>query len=206
VAQREVVRTLAAIEAAGAKVFYSELDVRDAAALRGLVDGIRREHGRLDGVIHAAGVIEDRLAEDKTPESFQRVYSTKVDPAMTLAACLPDDVRFVALFSSIASVFGSRGQTDYAAANDVLDKLALTMNGRASGRWFAVNWGPWGGGGMISPELREQYDRRGVSVIDPESGVQAFLDELRDGASEDAQVILMSGQPESVSVALKGSR
>jgi NAD(P)-dependent dehydrogenase (short-subunit alcohol dehydrogenase family) len=205
-AQREVVQTLAAIEAAGGKVAYSEIDARDGEALGALIDDIRQRHGRLDGVIHAAGVIEDRLAGDKTPESFQRVYATKLDPAWVLAQHLPDDVSFVALFSSVAAVFGGRGQSDYAAANDVLDKLALAMNRRASGRWFAINWGPWGGGGMISPELREQYQRRGVTLIDPTAGVQAFLDELRDGAPEDAQVILMSGEPEAVSVSMKASR
>mgnify|MGYP001023512069 CR=1 FL=1 len=205
-AQREIVDTLAAVQAAGGTASYEELDARDAAALGGLIETIRRRHGRLDGIIHAAGLIEDRLVTDKTAESFERVYSTKVEPALALASGLAGGAQFVALFSSIAATFGGRGQADYAAANDVLDKVALAMNGQAGARWFAVDWGPWSGGGMISPELLEQYQRRGISVIDPEAGVRAFLDELRDGAREDAQVILMSGAPEAVSVAAKSTR
>ncbi|MGE0134127.1 MAG: SDR family NAD(P)-dependent oxidoreductase [Dehalococcoidia bacterium] len=198
-AAREVRGTVDAIEAAGGTVRYTALDVRDAEAFGAFIDGVYERRGRIDGVIHAAGVIEDRLVRDKEMDSFERVFLTKVEPARTLAAKLRPGVRFVAFFSSIASVFGSRGQTDYAAANDLLDRLAARLNGDSIGRVFSVNWGPWGGGGMVSPELVEEYRRRGVSVIDPEMGVQAFLDELRIGADDDAQVILMSGTPGSVS-------
>ncbi|MGE0228115.1 MAG: SDR family NAD(P)-dependent oxidoreductase [Dehalococcoidia bacterium] len=198
-AAHEVRGTVDAIEAAGGTVTYTALDVRDAEAFGAFIDGVYERRGRIDGVIHAAGVIEDRLVRDKEIDSFERVFLTKVEPALVLAEKLRPGVRFVAFFSSIASVFGSRGQTDYAAANDLLDRLAARLNGDSIGRVFSVNWGPWGGGGMVSPELVEEYRRRGVSVIDPELGVQAFLDELRIGTDEDAQVILMSGTPGRVS-------
>lgn len=191
---REVRQTLAAIEAAGGTVSYTALDVRDQEAFGALIDSTYERRGRIDGVIHAAGVIDDRLTPDKTIESFERVFLTKVEPAQVLASKVRPDARFVAFFSSVAAVFGSRGQTDYAAANDVLDRLAAQMNGESDGRVFSVNWGPWGGG-MMSPELVQEYSRRGVNVIEPAHGVEAFLDELRSGAENDVQVILMSGLP-----------
>jgi hypothetical protein len=113
---------------------------------------------------------------------------------------LRDDVGFVVFFSSVASVFGNRGQTDYAAANDILDKLAHSLQARVQGRVLSVNWGPWAGKGMVSPELEREYARRGIGLIPLHDGVELLLHELREGDREDVQVIMMCGSPESMSV------
>ncbi|WP_084011278.1 type I polyketide synthase [Pseudofrankia sp. DC12] len=141
-AEREVRATLAELDRTAASVRYHAVDVRDAAAVRAVVADVYARRGRLDGVVHGAGVLEDRLVRDKTPESFARVYSTKVDGARALLGALRRDrcqretgsaapggrdlggPRFVVLFGSVAGVFGNRGQVDYAAANDTLDALA----------------------------------------------------------------------------------
>ena len=73
--------------------------------------------------------MEDRLLRDKTPESFDRVFDTKVVSARVLAERLrPEDLRFCAFFTSIASRYGNKGQSDYAASNEVLSKLALALD------------------------------------------------------------------------------
>jgi NAD(P)-dependent dehydrogenase (short-subunit alcohol dehydrogenase family) len=197
-AEREIAATLDALRQAGATVEYHTVDVRDEAAFGGLIDDVYERCGRLDGVIHAAGVIEDRLLEDKSPESFARVYDTKVAGALTLAAKLRDDVRFVCFFSSVAAAFGNRGQVDYAAANDFLDKLAVALNERMSGRVFSINWGPWKNGGMVSRELERELERHGIGLIAPAEGVESFLAELSLGAPDDAQVVLMKADPASL--------
>lgn len=195
-AAREIRATLAAIRAAGAEVSYHAVDVRDDEAFGAVIDSIYERYGRLDGVLHGAGVIEDKLASHKTPESFARVFDTKVRGALTLVRHLREDVRLVVFFSSVSSAFGNRGQTDYAAANDVLDKLALHLNERLpSARVLSVNWGPWDSAGMVSPELRREYARRGVGLIDPDRGVASLLDEILRGDRRDAQVILMNAEP-----------
>jgi NAD(P)-dependent dehydrogenase (short-subunit alcohol dehydrogenase family) len=189
-AQAEVAASLASMKADGVDVEYVAVDVRDPEAMAGLFQSIYDRYGRLDGIIHAAGTIEDKLAKDKTFESFRRVYETKVLGALTIAAQLRQDVRFVAFFSSVSGVFGNRGQTDYAAANDFLDKLALYLNPRHPARIVSVAWGPWGGAGMVSPELARQYEKNGVDVIELEAGARSFLDELEFGQESDSQVIL----------------
>lgn len=194
-AAREVRGTLAALRAAGSKAAYHAVDVRDPAAFGAYLDGLYARHGRLDGVIHGAGVIEDRLARDKTAESFARVFETKVLSALVLAEKVRDDLGFMVFFSSIASTFGSRGQADYAAANDFLDRLADRLNRQLPGRVLSINWGPWKDAGMVGPELAREYARRGVALIDPEAGVESFFRELLEGPAEDANVILMSGDP-----------
>jgi len=152
--------------------------------------------GRLDAIIHGAGVIEDRLMRDKTRDSFDRVFDTKVAGARALLAHARDDLRLVVFFSSVSGVFGNRGQTDYAAANEALDHLARDLaRTRPRTRVLSVAWGPWGGTGMISPELEREYAQRGVGLIDPEAGVARLLAEL---GGDDPHVVYMSATPEAL--------
>src|SRR5262249_39201390 len=126
---REVRSRIAGMRDAGATVIYHQVDVRDGAAFTGLIEQLYAAHGRIDGVVHGAGVIEDKLVEDKAPESLDRVFDTKVDSAFVLARTLrPDGLRFLVFFSSIAGRFGNRGQADYVAANEVLNKLARRLD------------------------------------------------------------------------------
>nr|WP_301364712.1 type I polyketide synthase [Streptomyces xanthophaeus] len=196
-AEREVRATLAALSAAAASVRYHCADVTDERAVRAVVAGVRERHGRLDGIVHGAGVLRDGLLRDKQPADFTAVFTTKVDGARHLAAAAAEHgdrpaPRFLALFGSVAGVYGNRGQCDYAAANDALDGLAHTWAASFPGRVLAVDWGPWAAeaGGMVSPELERAYLRRGIPLIAPEAGTAAFLDELAYG--NDVQVVLMA--------------
>jgi malonyl CoA-acyl carrier protein transacylase/NAD(P)-dependent dehydrogenase (short-subunit alcohol dehydrogenase family)/acyl carrier protein len=192
---REIRKNLETLKAAlGERVRYHAVDVRDRVAFGSLIDEIYARHGRLDGVIHGAGVIEDKLLRDKTRESFDRVFDTKVEGAQVLLDKLRPDVRFVVFFSSISGVFGNRGQVDYAAANDALDKLAHQLRRKVSGRVVSIGWGPWAGAGMMSKELEKEYERRGIGVIRPEEGVLRLIDEVVKGSQ--TQVILMRATPE----------
>jgi acyl transferase domain-containing protein/NAD(P)H-dependent flavin oxidoreductase YrpB (nitropropane dioxygenase family) len=188
--EREMRATLDRLRETAASVRYHAIDVRDAAAVGTLLGDVYGRHGRLDGVIHGAGVLEDRLVRDKTPESFARVYSTKVDGARALMAGVRDEVRFFVLFGSVSGVFGNRGQADYSAANDALDSLAHAWAARLPGRVVTVDWGPWASGGMISPELEREYARRGVTLIDSGEGASCLLAELATTPGP-AQVIYM---------------
>jgi Polyketide synthase modules and related proteins len=187
-AAREVQSTLTELRGLGAEVRYHTLDVRDRAAVRDLLHAVHRRYGRLDGLVYAAGVIEDRLIADKDPASFTRVYTTKVDGARAVLDTLdqlPAQPRFVVLFGSIAAAYGNRGQADYAAANDALDTLGARWAARTGNRCLTVHWGPWAPGpghrGMVSQELSREYARRGIDLIDPEEGALSLLSELAWG-------------------------
>ncbi|MFJ3776110.1 SDR family NAD(P)-dependent oxidoreductase [Streptomyces sp. NPDC090075] len=187
-AQREITATLDELAALGSEARYRAVDFRDRDAALQAVKEIHADHGRLDGVVFAAGVIEDRLIAEKTPESFQHVYDTKVSGAKNLLTALdelPDKPDLVVLFGSISAVLGNRGQADYAAANDALESLGAQWAERAGGRVLTVHWGPWapvgGHTGMVSPELGREYARRGVRLIDPAEGAAALLRELAWG-------------------------
>jgi NAD(P)-dependent dehydrogenase (short-subunit alcohol dehydrogenase family) len=184
---REVRDTLAALCGSAASVRYHSADVRDASAVRSVVQGIYDRHGRLDGVIHGAGIVDDRLVAEKDARSFSRVFRTKVDGAEALAAAVRPELAFFVVFGSVSGVYGNRGQADYAAANDACDTLARVWRTRLRGRVLAADWGPWAGGGMVTPELAREYARRGVTLLDPDAAVQALLREIASG--EEVQVI-----------------
>jgi len=187
---KQIRDTINTIETSGSTVSYHAVDVRDEEAFTQLIQHIYTEYGRIDGVIHGAGILEDKLFQDKSPASFERVFSTKVTPLRVLAEHLRTDVQFVVFFSSIASVYGNRGQTDYAAANSVLDHYAEVLRKQMDGRVMAINWGPWKGAGMVSSTLEKEYERRGISLIPLESGKETFANEIKYG--EESRVLIMA--------------
>jgi NAD(P)-dependent dehydrogenase (short-subunit alcohol dehydrogenase family) len=203
VAQREVEATLTELRALGGSARYHCIDARDPDTVRRLVKDVHAQHDRIDGVVYAAGVIEDRLLASKNLDSFRRVFSTKVDGARALLGALedlPEGPRFVVLFGSVAAALGNPGQADYAAANDALESLGASWSARTGHRLVTVHWGPWAPSGphagMVTPELARQYGRRGIGLIDPEDGTRCLLSELAGGApSVRAVVYTAQGWP-----------
>ena len=188
--RREAERTIDALREAGVAVEYHACDVRDHAAFSRLLRSLQTRFP-IDLVLHGAGVIDDRLLADKTPESIDRVFDTKVDAAYTLFSVLdPERVRSVVLFASTAGRFGNRGQADYAAANEVLNRIAWTMQARwPKVRVLSVNWGPWVGAGMVDPALQRRFERDGIGFITPDEGARFLRTELASPPPWSAEVI-----------------
>lgn len=173
-ADREMRATFAAIEHAGATLIYRAVDVCDGVAVGALLDEVYEQLGRLDWVVHGAGVNEDKLLRDKTADSFARVFDTKIRGVHNLLEAVHEGLTGFAVFSSVAGAFGNRGQADYAAANDALDQLTRV----AKVPMISVAWGPWSGGGMVDASLEKQYAELGIGLIQPDAGVDAFFREL----------------------------
>jgi len=187
---REIRANLARFRDLGAAAEYAAADVRDGDALGRVLSGWRDRHGPPVGLIHGAGVIHDKLLRDKTPEAFDRVLGTKLDGALNLARLAdPSALRFAAFFSSVAGRFGNRGQADYAAANEALNKLALWLDRRWPCRVVSVLWGPWSGVGMVS-DLEAHLGRQGLGLIPPEQGRSRLADELVAGEKGEVEVIV----------------
>jgi NAD(P)-dependent dehydrogenase (short-subunit alcohol dehydrogenase family) len=195
---RQILDNLAQLEATGATIEYHSLDVRDDEAFGGLIDDLYRRFGRLDGVIHGAGVIEDKLIRDKTPQSYTNVFSTKVDSALVLTRKLkPELLKFLVFFSSISGRLGNNGQSDYSAANEFLNKLADDLDRKWPGRVVAVNWGAWDAG-MVSEELRKMYASRNIHLIPVPDGVKFLEQELRLKGHREPEVTIACSVPQLV--------
>ncbi len=191
--EREIRENIARLQNSANKVEYHSLDVRDAKALTSLVDRVYKDYGKIDAVIHGAGVIEDALIKDKDKESFTRVYDTKVNSALTLLEALKlESLQYLFFFSSVVGRTGNAGQVDYVAANEVLNKLALSVRDRMpKGRAAAIMWGPWKGG-MAHPELEDVFAQYGWAMIDLQKGCEAFIDEMFCSNKKESEVLLVA--------------
>jgi acyl transferase domain-containing protein/NAD(P)H-dependent flavin oxidoreductase YrpB (nitropropane dioxygenase family)/NAD(P)-dependent dehydrogenase (short-subunit alcohol dehydrogenase family) len=190
---REIRDNLARMTEAGAVVHYYAADVRDEVEFGGLLDQLQKRFGPFVAAIHGAGVIEDRLVKDKTPESFDRIFQTKVVGARILTERLDlARLKICSFFASVASRFGNKGQADYAAANEVLSKLALLLDRDWSARVFSVAWGPWSEIGMVA-DLESHLVRRGLRLISPQEGPAMFVDELLHGRKGESEIIIAGG-------------
>jgi len=179
IAGRELLETMARIEAVGGKVIYRSVDIRDGLAIAALMADLHSSFGPIRGIVHGAGILADRLIVDKTREQFNLVYSTKVAGLRSLLdATKADDLRFIALFGSTTARLGRSGQIDYAVANEVLNKLAQQESRRHPGcRSICINWGPWDGG-MVTPALKKVFSTEGIGLIPLEAGGELLVREL----------------------------
>ena len=155
-----------------------------------MIEEIYQRYGRIDGVIHGAGVVEDRKLRDKTSDSVARVFNTKVIAARVLAESLRSEtLRFLVFFSSAAAKFGNAGQSDYAAANECLNRLAQQLDRQWPGRVMAINWGPWDRG-MVTEAVANLFRKFNFGLIPGAAGVEACLAELDGAGAHAAEVII----------------
>lgn len=184
-AQREMRANLADLAARGAAVEYIAVDVTDEAGVRDLVADVTRRLGPISGVVHGAGIIEDRLLVDKASASWSRVVETKVIGLLLLQKYLdPSALRFFTVFSSVAGRYGNSGQSDYACANELMNRACVALQQRWGGgvTVSAFCWGPWGatrfGAGMVTAATEAKFARIGVKLVSAELGRRLFREEL----------------------------
>jgi phthiocerol/phenolphthiocerol synthesis type-I polyketide synthase E len=150
------IRAVREIEAAGGEVMLATADAADREAMEAVVRQARDRFGRIDGVVHAAGVAGGAMLQRQTPEGAHRVLASKTEGTRILHDLLRDDPPdFVLLCSSLASVRGGFGQGDYAAANAYLDAFAWAWDNRRT-RVVSVNWGAWAEVGMAVEAVRKR--------------------------------------------------
>ncbi len=187
----QIKENVAKIEKNGAKVTYISLDIKNEQALRDFIKKTYDTYNRIDGIFHAAGLLDDKLFIHKTLDSFYKVYSTKVTPLHVLLDELRSDLKLFVMFSSVASSYGNKGQSDYASANSVFDHIASILNDKVEARILTINWGPWKGTGMVNETLEAEFKKRGVSLIPLKKGAEYFVKELKYGIEN--HVLVMGG-------------
>ncbi|SEW00666.1 polyketide-type polyunsaturated fatty acid synthase PfaA [Chitinophaga sp. YR573] len=196
ISKREIEQTLAELKANGSEAIYFQADVRDKKQLEQIVKETRLKMGEITGIIHGAGVLADKLIEQKSEEDFEQVFSVKVGGLLSVLEVLPPEkLKFLLLFSSVAGFYGNQGQADYALSNEILNKLALYIAARyRQCKTVSYNWGPWDAG-MVSPELKRSFEERNVSIIPPDYGAQLFVSELSSTYTGNTLVIVGSPLP-----------
>lgn len=164
----------------GCQVRVVAADVAVADDVARLMADIRDELPALAGIVHAAGELGASPLSALTDSEVDRVFAGKVWGAWHLSEATADiPLDFFLATSSIAAVWGSFGQTAYAAANAYLDGLAWHLRERGT-PGVSVNFGPWSTG-MADRDAREQLDLRGVKTLSPADALTG-MDQLLAGS------------------------
>jgi len=180
---RDVYITLNTINNTGNKAFYHSIDVLDQEALIELGSSSKR---KITGIIHGAGLEDSKLVSDKSHSIFDRVVRVKVDGWNALMASVRasgmDNPTFAACFTSVAGRFGNGGQTDYAAANSVLDAEMARLTASGESRGVAIGWTGWRDVGMATRgSIEAVFQAAGIETLSVDKGVEIFVHEALAG-------------------------
>ncbi len=150
------IRGVRNLRAMGAEVMLAAADVTDRKAMAGVVSEAQRRFGRINGVFHSAGVLQDQLIALRPPMASSPVLDVKAKGALVLQSLFGEnELDFFVLFSSVSSVLGLPGQVDYTAANAFLDALAKARSARGCRtRTISIDWNAWKVG-MLAALVRE---------------------------------------------------
>ena len=194
----EMAQTLADLHAAGIEATYHTCDVTDPEAVRMILGEVASRYGKIDGIIHGAGVLRDGLLSQMTGDDLSMVTDVKFLGAWNLfSAAEGAGLRFFVGLSSGAMILGNPGQSNYAAANRMMSALLryLGRKNRAI-RFKALMLPPVEGAGMADdPAVRELMRRKGVAYVQVNELAGLFCRELSVAPADDDWVMFMRTLP-----------
>jgi acyl transferase domain-containing protein/NADP-dependent 3-hydroxy acid dehydrogenase YdfG len=190
---RELYRNIKELRAVNPLSVYEVCDVSDSAQVAATIEAVRERYGRIDGVVHAAGLESVATVPKKSLDHARHVVRVKADGAHHLwHAVKHDDLKFFGFFGSFLGRFGMDGQVDYTAGADLVSKLsALLARRNPDTRVFTLCWTGWADVGMAATEAvrRVQEEVRGLRYLGVEEGVQHFAREVFQGG-DDPEVLV----------------
>jgi NADP-dependent 3-hydroxy acid dehydrogenase YdfG len=187
---REIKKTVEKIERYTGRAIYFNVDITNIEALKIVLAEAQKQFGPINAIIHGAGNLADKKIQNKDDKDFSLVFSTKIKGLENLLQLLDfKQLQYVMLFSSVAGYFGNRGQTDYAMANEVLNKFSHCFHTLYPKKHVtSINWGPWDSG-MMKADLKKLYKEKGIEIIFREEGSISCVDEFLS-SDKPAQVLL----------------
>ncbi len=159
-------------ELTGVSIYQFFGDVSDETSVEKLKNLLKEINKPVRGIIHAAGVLDDGIIMQQSGEKFAKVLSPKIGGAVNLLNAVDKkELDFVLFFSSVASLLGSAGQSNYAVANAFLDGFAkhLKQNGINA---ISINWGPWESLGMTANLAGGNKNNLGFISVTPDVGIR----------------------------------
>lgn len=168
-----LIKSIKDIEKMGSNVEFYSCDVSDKDKLDNLINKVRSEFGRINGIIHCAGVAGDGFLFKKSKDEFNNVVMPKIKGTVNLDLLTRvDKPDFMVLFSSINSILGGKGQGDYSAANAFMDGYSIFRNNLGLNT-IAINWTAWKDTGMAYDYNSYKEDDL-FNSLDIEDGLNLF--------------------------------
>ena len=181
-----------AVRAAGGTAHYYSVNLTDGESVTKVIERIREAHGRIDVLLHAAGLERSHPLPSKDAREFDLVFDVKSDGIFYLLRAIGDmPLGATVGFSSVAGRFGNHGQADYSSANDLLCKVASAMRRtHPKTRAIVIDWTAWGGIGMASRgSIPKIMEAAGIDMLQPEAGIPIIRRELTAGGTRGEVVI-----------------
>lgn len=172
----EQIKRIRALEKLGVTVRIVALDIADASQAAARLSSDALGLPAIRGVVHAAGVLDNRMVVHLDEPSLRTVMRPKVSGAWVLHELFPPgSLDFLVLFSSAGHLMRMPGQASYGAANAFLDGLATFRNSTASPDTTTFAWGSWQGDGMAANEVvKIEQHARGISTISADDAFGAW--------------------------------
>src|SRR5664280_1313188 len=181
-----------AVHAAGGTARYFGVNLTDADGVAKIINQVRERSGRIDVLLHAAGIERSHFLPDKEPREFDLVFDVKSDGWFNLLHSIGNmPLGATVAFSSVAGRFGNGGQTDYSSANDLLCKITSSFRTtRPGARGIVIDWSAWGGIGMATRgSIPKMMELAGIDMLPPEAGIPWIRRELTSGGTRNEVVI-----------------
>ncbi|HXB71422.1 MAG TPA: SDR family NAD(P)-dependent oxidoreductase, partial [Candidatus Acidoferrales bacterium] len=181
-----------AVRAAGGTAHYFSVNLTDGEAVAAAVRQVRERSGRIDVLLHAAGIERSHFLPDKDPREFNLVFDVKSDGWFHLLHAIGDmPLAATVAFSSVAGRFGNAGQADYSSANDLLCKITSSFRTTRPGtRGIVIDWTAWGGIGMATRgSIPKMMELAGIDMLPAEAGIPFIRRELTMGAARGEIVV-----------------
>ena len=181
-----------AVRAAGGTPHYFSVNLTDADAVARVIEQVRQRSGRIDVLLHAAGMERSHFLPDKDAREFDLIFDVKSDGWFNLLHAIGDmPLGAMVAFSSIAGRFGNGGQADYSSANDLLCKITSSFRStRPATRGIVIDWTAWAGIGMATRgSIPKMMEVAGIDMLPPEAGVPLIRRELTEGGTRGEIVV-----------------
>ena len=196
----EIQDTIKTLQTAGIKVSYVTCDVSDGNGVRAVIGDLVGRYGKIDGIIHGAGILHDQVIDQMTSREFASVTRVKLQGAMNLfKAAEKNGLRFFVGLSSIVSVLGNPGQANYCAANRAMSAYMRMMRARNHSIVFkAMVLPPVKDTGMANTEeIRLSLKRKGLesAYVHADEISQVLVRELFLAPSQDVWVMFGRSLP-----------
>ncbi len=204
----EIARTLEDLQSHGLECSYFSCDVTDPESVKSVMDRIVDRYGKIDGIIHGAGMLKDGFIKQMSLADFSAVVGVKFLGAWNLFQAVESaGLKFFTCLSSAAAIQGNPGQANYAAGNRMMSALAAVVRAKNDSILFkALTLPPIEGTGMADdPEIRSLMKRMNASYVHVDELGELFCRELFLGPPDEPTVMFMRTLPDLTTMRLDQS-